>query len=106
LLLLGQQGRDGRSGLARGEDSPGGDGEPARGHRMGAVDVEAIGGELAGQGDGMLVAGAGGVADGDPGGGEGGQGEGEQARDHRLPPADGPPVSTAAGVEEVTLCLA
>ena len=32
--------------------------------RIGAVDVEAFGGELAGQGDGMLVAGAGGVARG------------------------------------------
>ena len=54
----------------------------------------------------MLVAGAGGVADGDPGGGEGGQGEGEQAGDHCLPPADGPPVRMAAGVQEVTLGLA
>ena len=77
LLLLGQQGRDGGSGLAGGGDGPGGDGEPARGHRIGAVDVEAFGGELAGQGDGMLPFGAGrvargggGVVDGDPGGGE------------------------------------
>jgi hypothetical protein len=113
LLLLGQQGRNGRVGLAGVEDGPGGDGEPARGHRIGAIDVEAFGGELAGQGDGMLVAGAGGVArggggvvDGDPGGGEGGQGEGEQASDHRLPPADRPLMSIAAGVQEVTLGLA
>ena len=106
LLLLGQQGRHGGRGLAGGEDGPGGDGEPARGHGIGAVDVEAFGGELAGQGDGMLVAGAGGVVDGDPGGGDGGQGQGEQASDHCLPPADGPPVSTAAGVEEVTFGLA
>ena len=55
LLLLGQQGRDGGRGLAGGEDGPGGDGEPARGHAIGAIDVEAFGGELAGQGDGMLV---------------------------------------------------
>ena len=54
----------------------------------------------------MLVAGVGGVVDGDPGGGEGGQGEGEQASDHCLPPADGPTVSMATGVEEVTLGLA
>ena len=106
LLLLGEQGRDGRSGLAGGEDGPGGDGEPTRGHWIGAVDVKAFGGELAGQRDGMLVAGAGGVADGDPGGGDGDQGEGEQARDHRLPRADSPAVRTAAGVEEVTLGLA
>ena len=106
LLLLGQQGRDGGSGLAGGEDGPGGDGEPPRGHAIGAIDVEAFGGELAGQGDGMLTAGAGGVVDGDPGGGEGGQGQGEQASDHYLPPADGTPVSMAAGVQEVTLGLA
>ena len=41
-----------------GEHGPGGDGEPARGHWLGAIDVEAFGGELAGQGDDMLVAGA------------------------------------------------
>ena len=113
LLLLGQQGRDRGRGLAGGEDGPGGDGEPARGHAIGAVDVEAFGGELAGQGDGMLVAGAGGVVRGgggvvrgDPGGGDGDQGEGEQASDHCLPPADAPPVSMAAGAQEVTLGLA
>ncbi len=105
LLLLGQQGRDGGIGLAGGEDGPGGDGEPARGHGMGAVDIEAFGGELAGQGDGMLVAGGGGVVDGDPGGGDGGQGEGEQASDHCVPPANGTAVSVAAGVQEVTLGL-
>ena len=64
MLLLGQQGRHGGSGLAGGEDAPGGGGEPARGHRIGAIDVEAFGGELAGQGDGMLVAGVGGVVHG------------------------------------------
>ena len=106
LLLLGQQGRDGGRGLAGGEDGPGGDGELARGHAIGAIDVEAFGGELAGQGDGMLVAGAGGVVDGDPGGGDGGQGQGQQASDHCLPPADGPPVSMATSVEEVTFGLA
>ena len=37
---------------------------------------------------------------------EGGQGQGEQASDHCLPPADGPAVSMAAGVQEVTLGLA
>jgi len=42
LLLLGEQGRDGRVGLAGGEDGLGGDGEPARGHRIGAIDVEAF----------------------------------------------------------------
>jgi hypothetical protein len=80
---------------------------------MGAVDVEAFGGELAGQRDGMLpfgtgsvARGGGGVADGDPGGGQGGQREGEQASDHCLPPADGSPVSMAAGVQEVALGLA
>src|SRR5262249_59222946 len=93
LLLLGQQGRDGRSGLAGGEHGPSSDRESARGHGIGAIDVEAFGGELAGQGDGMLVAGAGGVVDCNPGG-EGGQGEGEQAGDHCLSPAD----ATAAGV--------
>src|SRR4029077_17227642 len=97
------QGRDGRSGLAGGEDGPGGGGEAARGHGIGAVDVEAFGGELAGQGDGVLVAGAGGVVDGHSGSGEGGQRQGEQAGDHCLPPADGPPVRVAAGVQEVAL---
>src|SRR6185437_16044821 len=110
LLLLGQQGRDGGSGLAGGGHGPGGDGEPARDHWLGAIDVEAFGGELAGQGDGMLVAGdggvvrgGGGVVRGDPGGGNGDQGEGEQAGDHGLPPADAPPVGVVAGVQEVTL---
>ncbi len=107
LLLLGQQGRHGRFGLAGVEDGPGGGGgEPARRHGVGAVDVEAFCGELAGQGDGVLVAGAGGVVGGDPGGGERGQGQGEQASDHRLPPADGPAVRVAAGVQEVAFGLA
>ena len=113
LLLLGQQGRDGGSGLAGGEDGPGGDGELARGHRIGAIDVEAFGGELAGQGDGMLpfatssvARGGGGVVDGDPGRGDGGQRQGEQAGDHCPPQADGTPVSMATGVQEVTLGLA
>ena len=101
------------AGLAGGEDAPGGDGEPARDHWIGGIDVEAFGGELAGQGDGMLpfgtsgvARGVGGVVHGDPGGGEGGQGEGEQAGDHCLPPADRPAVGVAAGVQEVTLGLA
>ena len=72
LLVPDQQGRDGRGGLAGGGDGPGGDGEPTRGHGMGAVDVQAFGGELAGQGDGVLVVGIGGIEDGDSGGGEGG----------------------------------
>ena len=46
------------------------------------------------------------LCDGDPGGGDSDQGEGEQASDHCLPPADGPPVSVAAGAQEVTLGLA
>ena len=48
LLLLGQQGCHGGAGLAGGEDAPGGDGEPPRGHGMGEVDGEAFGGELTG----------------------------------------------------------
>ena len=51
-------------------------------------------------------AGVGGVVHGDPGGGDGGQGEGEKAGDHCLPPARGPAVGAAAGVQEVTLGLA
>ena len=61
LLLLGQQGRHGRAGLVGGEDAPGSDGELPRGHGIGRVDVEAFGGELAGQGDGMLPGSVGGL---------------------------------------------
>ena len=106
LLLLGQQRGDGGRGLAGGEDGPGGEGELSGGHWIGAVDVEAFGGELARQGDRMLVAGAGGIVDGEPGGGQGGQGESDKAGDRCPPPAHGMAVSMAAGVEEVTLGLA
>ena len=47
-LLLGQQGRHGGAGLPGREYAPGSDGEPPRGHRIGRVDAEAFGGELAG----------------------------------------------------------
>ena len=113
LLLLGQQGGDGGRGLAGGEDGPSGGGEPARGHGISAIDVEAFGGELAGQGDGMLVAGSGGVVHSVLAGGEGdgrdrGQADdqGHQQSDKPLPPADGPPVSMATGMQEVTFGLA
>ena len=106
LLLPGQQGCHGGIGLGGGEDPPGGDGEPPRGHVIGGVNAEAFGGELAGQGDGMLPGDIGGVADGDPGGGEGGQGEGEEARDHCLPTARLAAVGAVAGVQEILFGLA
>jgi len=65
-LLLGQQGSEGGTGLAGGEDAPGGDGEPPRGHGIGRIDAEAFEGKLTGQSEGMLPGGACGVADGDP----------------------------------------
>ena len=81
--------------------------------RIGAIDVEAFGGELAGQGDGMLVAGAGGVVHGVLAGEEGegrdrGQADdqGHEQSDEPLPSADGPPVGVAAGVQEVAFGLA
>ena len=101
-----EQGRDGGRGLAGGEDAPGGDGELARDHGIGGGNVEAFGGELAGQGEGVLPRGGGGVVDGDPGGGDGDQGEDEKASDHGLTPTYGSAVGMAAGVEEVTFGLA
>ena len=48
LLLLGEQGRDGGTGLGGGEDTPGGDGELPGDHGIGGGKGEAFGGELAG----------------------------------------------------------
>ena len=106
LLLLGEQGCHGGTGLGGGEDAPGGDGELPGDHGIGGGKGEAFGGELAGEGKGVLPGGIGGVVHRDPGGGDGCQSQDEEASDHGLPLACGSAVGVVAGVEEVAFCLA
>ena len=107
MLLVHQQPRQGRAGLAGGEDAPGGRGQPPCGERMGGLGGDAFGRELAGEGDGVLpggvgglAGGVGGVAGGDPCGADSDQGQGQQAGDHAAPPPGGAARGVTRGAEE------
>ena len=100
MLLLGQQGCHGGEGLVGGKDTPGGDRQPPCGQRVGGSKAKAFRGELAGQGDGVLPGGAGGVVHGDPGCADGGHGQGQQAGDHAAAPPDAAARGTVSGGKE------
>src|SRR5262249_55360863 len=100
LLLPGQQRCHGGAGLGGGEDTPGGNGKPPRGHGIEGVNAEALEGEFTRKRHAVLPAGVGGVSHGYPCGYDG-QDEGEGARDRCVAPARGASLSAAADVEEV-----
>src|SRR5262249_57543724 len=86
----GGEGCDGGGGLVGGKDTQGGDRQPPRRQRVGGGKGQAFHRELAGQGDGVLPGGAGGVVHGDSGRADGGHGQGQQAGDHPAAPPAAP----------------